>query len=285
MALPERPGEPTAADWASARGDKWLGHLTGMEASLAPIDEPLLDALKLDAPCRIADVACGGGGTSVQILRRAPAGSVVHGFDISPALVEAARARAPRTEAIAFSVADIATAPAPQPAYDRLASRFGVMFFDDPPAAFARLARWLEPEGRFAFATWGPPADNMWMTSLRDAVSAVVDLPALDPAAPGPFRYARSELLLELLRRAGLRDLAVHDWRGKLPVGGGLPAAGAARFALASFSLGDALATASEAAREAAERALTERYAAYEQDGIVRLDACVHLFTGAGSAA
>ena len=145
---------PSASDWALARGEKWRDQLTGMEAMLAPVDEPLIHALHLDAPYRVADIACGGGGTTLQILRRAPAGSVVHGFDISPALIELARDRAWPDGRIVFEIADVATAPAPAEPYDRLVSRFGVMFFDDPPVAFANLAPWLAPGGRFAFAVW-----------------------------------------------------------------------------------------------------------------------------------
>src|SRR4051794_976264 len=113
---------PTGSyDWAGARGEKWRAQLAGMEAMLAPIDEPLIHALQLDAPYRIADLACGGGGTTLEIQRRAPAGSVVHGFDISPALVETARARVPSDpRGIAFAVADMATGPAPDAPYDRL---------------------------------------------------------------------------------------------------------------------------------------------------------------------
>jgi 16S rRNA A1518/A1519 N6-dimethyltransferase RsmA/KsgA/DIM1 with predicted DNA glycosylase/AP lyase activity len=54
-----------------------------MEAMLTPVDEPLVRALNLDAPCRIADIGWGGGGMTLEILRRAPAGSVVHGYDLS----------------------------------------------------------------------------------------------------------------------------------------------------------------------------------------------------------
>ena len=106
---------PAASDWATARGDKWLAQLSGMGAMLAPVDEPLLRALQLDAPLRIAEIGSGGGGTTLEILRRAPAGSVVHGFDISPALVEVARRRIPREQgAITFQTADMATAGPPQ---------------------------------------------------------------------------------------------------------------------------------------------------------------------------
>lgn len=88
---------PEVSDWGAARGEKWLAQLAGMEAMLAPVDPVLIQAMHLDAPYRIADVACGGGGTTREILHQAPAGSIVHGFDISPALIEAAPlARLPR---------------------------------------------------------------------------------------------------------------------------------------------------------------------------------------------
>jgi trans-aconitate methyltransferase len=106
---------PAASEWAVARGEKWRGQVAGMEAMIALVDEPLINALHLDAPCRIADIGCGGGGTTLETRRRAPAGSVVHGFDISPALIELARDRArPDEPALAFEIADMATATAPE---------------------------------------------------------------------------------------------------------------------------------------------------------------------------
>jgi|SRR5471030_668066 ubiquinone/menaquinone biosynthesis C-methylase UbiE len=87
------------------------------------------------APAVVRNLSIG-----VVDFRRAPANTIVHGFDISPTLIEVARARTlPDERSIAFKVANIAMAPAPEEPYDRLASRFGVMFFDDPQAAFANL--------------------------------------------------------------------------------------------------------------------------------------------------
>ncbi|HSY42042.1 MAG TPA: class I SAM-dependent methyltransferase [Polyangia bacterium] len=272
-----------AADWSAARGEKWLAGLSGMEGMLAPVDEPLIEALRLEAPFRIAEIGCGGGGTALEILRRAPAGSVVHGFDVSPALVDVARRRiGPAQPALSFETADMATAAPPREPYDRLVSRFGIMFFDDAPAAFANLSRWLVPGGRFAFAAWGPTADNPWMTSVRDAAAEAVEIPSPDPEAPGAFRYSEADRLLTLLGRAGFGELDVRDWRGLLPLGGGLPAAEAATFALATFaSFGELLAKAGDEALNHARQSLTARFARHQQDGVVRLDARVHLFTGA----
>jgi SAM-dependent methyltransferase len=276
-----RDSEQGVPDWRGARGEKWRAGLVGMEATLEPIDEPLIRSLALDAPRRIVDVGCGGGGTTLAILRRAPAGSVVHGIDISPALIEVARGRI-RHDAIAFDVADIASAPAPDLPYDRLVSRFSVMFFDEPQAAFSNLARWLAPDGRFAMAVWGAPADNPWITIVRDVVAGVVDVPSIAPDAPGLFRYADAGKLCALLERAGFGDVEVRDWRGALPMGGAVPAAKAATFALASMaSFAELLEAAGEEARRRAHESLTARLRGHERGGAVWMDACVHLVTGA----
>jgi SAM-dependent methyltransferase len=284
----------TATEWTEARGDKWGSQLAGMEAMLAPVDEPLINALKLNLPARIADVACGGGGTTLEILRCAPAGSVVNGFDLSPALIELARSRAgessgpPATaggsdHSLIFEVADVAS-HVPSQLYDRLVSRFGVMFFDDPPAAFANLTRWLGPGGRFAFAVWGPPAENPWMTIVRQVVSETIDLPPADPEAPGLFRYAEADKLLALLEHAGFTELNLSDWRGLLSIGGGLPAVEAAEFALASFgTFAESLAEAGDAATETARQLLTERFSPHQQHGVVQMDAAIHIVTGVSS--
>ena len=276
---------PTSAEWAEARGEKWRDQLGALEAMLAPVDAPLIEALRLDAPYRIADMACGGGGTTLQVFRRAPVGSAVHGYDISPALIETARTRAQTQNSLVnFAVANGAAATPDEP-YDRLVSRFGIMFFDDPPGAFANLARWLAPGGRFAFAVWGPPEANPWMASLRAVASEIVDLDPPDPDAPGPFRYAGGETLRALLSEAGFREIAVHDWHGKLALGGGMAPAEAAAFALAAFSLGQLIAEEGPEALAAVREGLTARYAEHHTDGAVTMAAHVHIVTGAGPEA
>lgn len=274
---------PTPSDWAAARGDRWRAQLTGMEPTLASVDAPLIRALALTTPSRIAEIGCGGGATTIEILRQAPAGSVVHGFDISPSLVEHARRRAGADElAVAFEVADMATA-APEQTYDRLVSRFGVMFFADDRAAFANLARWLAPGGRFAFAVWGPLSDNPWFTSVRDVVARLVEVPQPDPNGPGAFRYGESDDFLSVLAGAGFTALDVRDWRGSLPMGGGQPPAEAAQFALASFStFGELLTQAGGDAYGEAHRSLTALYHGHQRDGAVHMDARVLIVTGAG---
>lgn len=269
------------ADWAAARSDKWRRQLAGLEAMLAPIDEPLFRALGLTAPCRIADVGCGGGATTLEVARRSPVGAIAHGYDLSPALIEVARRRSASEPAVVFEVADMAAAAPSAGPYDRLISRLGIMFFTDPASAFANLHRWLVPNGRFAFAVWGPLADNEWMRMTREAVAEVIDLEPLDASAPGPFRYGDVAVLLSDLTRAGFVELEVEDWRAELTIGARLGASDAAQFALSSFSsFAELLSAAGNDAVHAARRALTNRLGPHERDGVVALAARVHIITG-----
>lgn len=249
---------------------------------LEVVDRPLIDALALDGPLRIVDVGCGGGGTALRIAREAPAGSTVLGVDISPELIDAAQGRATlEGNALSFRVADMAQASPDGPRYERLVSRFGVMFFERPEAAFANLARWLTEGGRFAFAVWGPLIDNAWLTVVRDVVAGVTELPATEADAPGPFRYAEPDKLLKLLARAGLAELRVRDFRPSLAIGGAMPPALAADFSLAAFAtFAELLERAGPAAFETARRRLTTAFTRYEAGGHVHLQARVHLVSG-----
>ena len=155
----------------------------------------------------------------------------------------------------------------------RLVARLPFLYF---------AGRWYGPEavGRFAFAVWSRPDDNPWVTTLRDVIAEFVELPPQVPDAPGPFRYGRVDTLLELLRDARFSDVSVGEWRGQFAIGGGLPAPQAADFALAAFSVAEPLTKANEAIRERARRALTERFSSHLHDGVVRLNAAVHVVTG-----
>ncbi len=272
------------SEWAAARAEKWRSQLSGMEGMLTDVNALLLQELHLNRPYRIAEIGCGGGGTALEILRHAPAGSVVHGFDISATLIEAARNRAlPNEPGIAFAVADMATATPPEEPYNRLVSRFGVMFFDHPQAAFSNLFHWLAPGGRFAFAVWGYLGNNPWMTSVRDVVAEVVEVPPQDPDGPGAFRYADPDRLQNLLASAGFTELAVRNCGLTLRIGGGLAAAEAANFALSSFSsFGELLAEAGPDALQNARKSLTKRFASHQYNEVVQLDASFHVVTGAG---
>jgi len=273
MAVTQSPSSQT---WAETRGTKWRDQLEPMEAMLAPIDAPLIAALDLTGRLRIAEIGAGGGATTRAIAAAAELGSTIEGFDISPDLIRAAKARA---GAVArFTLADVADFR-PTERFDRLASRFGVMFFEAPERAFANLHQWLRPGGTLAFAVWGPGKEVAFMTSVREAVAAVIDLPQPDPDAPGPCRYGDPSRLLALLEAGGFRDCTARTWRGELQVGGGMGPDAAADFLLASSSAAAPLAEAGAREQARARDRMAAVCAANVSDGTVRMSARVEIIT------
>jgi SAM-dependent methyltransferase len=271
----------SASDWSTDRGEAWRESMGPLEAMLVPVNAPLIEALDLDAPYRIADIGCGGGETSIAIARNAYPGSHVDGFDISPALVAAAKRKEAYGEVpIHFHVQD-AGHPLSEPVqFDRLTSRFGIMFFPDADRAFANLAQWLKPGGRFAFAVWGPPAENPWMASIRSVLSNHIVLPTPEPGAPGPFRYQDVDGFISLLDASGFADVHSVSWKQQLSLGGGLSAEAAASFALEAFSIGQLLNQSDQITARAAHSELASLFSKHLVDEQVRMDAQVHIVTG-----
>lgn len=271
----------TNLDWEHERGRLWRQQLSGLEAMLAPVNNRLIDALKLSKAHHIADIGSGGGATSIALLNAAPPGSRVTGFDISADLIDAAQSKyAAHADRLTFVQTDAQRHTGTDRQFDRLTSRFGIMFFDDPATAFANLARWLTPDGEFAFAVWAPPKANPWMSEIRRVVEQFIDLPEPDMGGPGPFRYQDGDAFTHLLSQSGFRNVVFETWSGLLPIGGGLNAQSAADFALAAFSLGQRLIAESPMDLNAAKASLSARFAADEMDGIVRMPAAVHIVTG-----
>jgi SAM-dependent methyltransferase len=166
----------------------------------APLAAALVEAVHPGD--RVLDVGCGAGATTRAI---AAAGAQATGVDISVALIDAARAHGTTAE---YVVADAATHPFTAASFDLIVSRFGVMFFDDPPAAFANLHRATRADGRLRLITWRGLEENPFMgTAARAARSLLPDLPQPPADGPGQFAFADPERVAGILTGGGWRDV------------------------------------------------------------------------------
>lgn len=112
-------------------------------------------------------------------------------------------------------------------------------------------------------------------------MTQVIDLPALDPEGPGPYRYADARKLVTLLEQAGFSEIEAREWRGELPVGGRFAAAQAAQFSLSFAAFDEAFVKAGPEALAEARRLLTAHLRERERDGVVQLRAYVHIVSAA----
>ncbi len=199
--------------WNGEAGQRWAGYDDMMSRLLAPVAELLLDHAPPGGVRAALDVGCGGGSQSLQLARRLDAGARVTGVDISEPLLAVARRRAEKVEEdLEFLQADAAVHRFEPHSFDLLFSRFGVMFFDDPEAAFANLRHALVPSAPLLFCCWQALQDNPWTwLAVQAALQHVPAPPAPRPGEPGPFAFADPVRVEAILGRAGFEDINIHN--------------------------------------------------------------------------
>jgi ubiquinone/menaquinone biosynthesis C-methylase UbiE len=273
---PTPANQMSAEDWSGAMGERWLAHLARFEGMIAPIGEALMAHAAHAKGERVIDVGCGAGGTSIEIARRVGSSGAVFGLDISQALVEAAirRARAANAQNLQFHCADAATFRLDGPPFDRLFSRFGLMFFAQPVQAFTNLHGLLRRGARADFSVWAPASANAWVAKIMGIVGQYVELPVPIPHAPGPFAFDDPAYLRGVLEQAGFESAQFDTWQGHQLVGGaGASPEEAADFALGVMSFGELLDEANPSARETVQAQLVELFAQHRTSAGIAMDA------------
>ena len=199
-------------DFWDRRADAWERRADALNSFSDAYGIAAMDALDVKPGERVLDLGCGPGTTAIELANRvAPDGEVV-GLDISPAMVAAAerRAAAAGVTNVRFAAVNAQTGNLGDE-FDAAYSRFGVMFFTDPFAAFANIGRSLRAGGRLACAVWGPITDNPWMfvptMGAGPVLKAEMTIPG--PNEPGPFSLADSDHVRKILNDSGFVDIAV----------------------------------------------------------------------------
>ncbi|MCG8554201.1 MAG: class I SAM-dependent methyltransferase [Proteobacteria bacterium] len=197
--------------WNGITAERWVQNQELIDQAIQPFGDAALERLELRPGQHVLDVGCGSGTCSVRLAARVgPDGSVL-GMDISAPMLEHARNRAQTVKNLSFTEAD-ASEHSFTPNYDAAYSRFGVMFFADPTAAFANLRTALKPSARLAFVCWREAEHNPWCLTPMAAVVKLLPEPPPEPEpdAPGPFALADRARLDDVLRSAGFDRVLIE---------------------------------------------------------------------------
>jgi SAM-dependent methyltransferase len=274
----EAPNRSQAALWNETSGPTWVEMQATLDRMLAPVAERLVAEAFPGEGGRVVDIGCGAGATTLAMARRLGAGGRCLGVDISGPLVAAATARA-RTDGLgnaAFVEADAQTYAFEPGAFDAAISRFGVMFFDHPEAAFRNIRRAVKPDGTLTFVAWRSPAENPFMATA--AVAARPFLPAMptpDPTAPGQYAFADAARVRRILEAAGWRQAAAAP----LDLPGEVSEADLMSYVTRLGPAGAALRGADADTRAEVAAALAAAYRPFIRDGAARFTSACWLVT------
>lgn len=208
------PNADQIAYWNSEAARKWANDQERMDANFAELTRVAVAFAAVAPGMRVVDVGCGCGGTTLMLAEATGEAGSALGVDVSRPMLDVARLRAADMPRISLTLADAATHPFPADGIDLLFSRFGVMFFDDPPAAFANMRRGMAAAGRVAFVCWRTMSDNpFFLVPWLAAKPFLPPQPPPDPTAPGPFAFADPDRVRTILQAAGFHDVVLtrHD--------------------------------------------------------------------------
>lgn len=205
------PNLPQREYWEAVAGPKWIRLGAALESRLERINQLLLEKARPTSGERVLDVGCGTGPTTVPAAMAVGASGRVLGIDIAEPMLAAARDRvlASGLRNVDLELADAQTHGFAPGGFDLVVSRFGVMFFENPAAAFANLLNSMRAGGRLCFVCWAGMAENPHWQLPFDITVRHLGPPAPRPAhAPGPLAFSDTSYVTAILAEAGFREIS-----------------------------------------------------------------------------
>lgn len=272
------------AYWNGEAGERWALQDDFMQRLLQPIAQQLLDHAVPQGSQSAIDVGCGGGGQSLMLAQCLGPGAKVLGVDISAPLLEIANQRARSTEGefarLEFLQADASDHSFEANSFDLVFSRFGVMFFDDPVAAFSNIRGALRENSRLAFSCWQGLQLNDWLWQPLQAALPFLPPPERpDPTAPGPFAFADPERVKSILNSSGFVDIRLEPAAVTLCFDGADTLEENVQGLVQIGPLATMLADADQSTRDKVQAAVVDALQPYSNKGSLQLPGSVWLVT------
>ncbi|MFC5993236.1 class I SAM-dependent methyltransferase [Pseudonocardia hispaniensis] len=270
----------STSDWKRA-GRSWARRADWHDIAFAPFDQPLLDAAGCRPGERALDVGCGAATITLALADQVgPTGTAI-GVDVSESLCTTARTRiaAAGITNAEIALGDAATTDLGPAPFDVVVSRFGVMFFADPVAAFTHLTRVLRPGGRVAFAVFRERDRNPWVDLAVQALQPFLPPSEELGAEPAGFSMADPERVGAILGDAGLVSVGFTPVDVLMTIGGGEGVDGAFRAVAGQLLAAGILRRLDPPTKAAAHEALRTALAEHLDGPAVRLGGSAWIVT------
>lgn len=195
----------TKLDWEGRVGRSWASQWEKTDRSFGGLTDALLSKTRGTTAPRVLDIGCGAGELSLAFARGNSAAEIV-GLDVSEELIEVARSRALRLSNIDFVHGDASQWSREFFAPDLLMSRHGVMFFEDPVAAFSHLRSISSRDARLVFSCFRSFQENSWAERVAGFLPPDSFVEP-DRFSPGPFAFSDQSHVHGILSDAGWSEI------------------------------------------------------------------------------
>ena len=204
--------------WSGKGGDIWVKRQQAMDTMLNPLGEAALKKLELNEDSNVLDIGCGCGNTTLNIAEKIKPSGRVTGLDISKPMLQRAieSAQNRSLENTSFQCLDVQTEDFGVNTFNAAFSRFGVMFFEDPVAAFRNINESLLPRSPLSFICWQSPIQNPWQSLFVQEVKKFIDLPSPPPRSPGPFAFMESDYVNSILENSNFENVEIVGYEAKV---------------------------------------------------------------------
>lgn len=201
MPDPSTPASPLSR---ALHARAWVEAYPLIDRQLSPLGLKAITALAPSSGATVLDIGCGAGQTLCQLAEIVGASGRVIGVDVAEPLLAIAAWRTRALPNVSLIEADAQTVSLPSGSADAIYSRFGVMGFSDPVAAFANFRRMLRPGGRLAFVCW----QGLDMNELDSMPLAAAGIPGVRDNSP--FSFADPRIIDNILGQAGFQGIEAH---------------------------------------------------------------------------
>jgi SAM-dependent methyltransferase len=274
--------------WSGEAGSHWVDQEASYEAMLAPFTDAIVTALAPAAGERVLDVGAGTGSLTLAVAPLVQPGGSVTALDVSPRMLGRAAERIAEhhlRESVVEVLADAQTHHLALAYFDAACSRFGVMFFDDPVAAFANVGGAVRAGGRLVFTCWQPEAANEFAALPNEVIDRHLGpAPAAGRGTPGAFSLGDPDVVREVLGDAGWLHTSLTPLVGTNRTGGARSVDEAVSFTLGRGHLAGRLATATDRQLAEIRADLADEYARRHDGTGVPLGYAAWLVTASRSA-
>ena len=197
--------------WNEGIGKKWVEEDDSMNERLSILTKELFLRSNINRNDKILDIGCGGGQTSFEASEKVSENGYVVGADISKILLDLAKSKYANTKNLEFKYCDVQNYEFRENSFNKVISRFGVMFFENPIEAFKNIYNSIQEGGSLNFVCWTNVMENEFFTDPTNIIIKHInkEFPEIT-RAPGPLAFSEADYVKEILVSSKFKNVKVE---------------------------------------------------------------------------